>query len=76
MKKLLKRIIQPRTVIGKVTGAVTSILGLGGGSLVAGLDVEFAIIVALSGAIGYAFSWSKDEVKSFISFLNEESGKR
>ena len=76
MKKLIKRIIQPKTIVGKATGVIGSILGIGGGGLVAGIDIEFVMIIAVASAIGYAFGWSKDQVKSFISFLNEESQER
>lgn len=74
--RLLKKIVKPQTIVGKVVGAVGSIVGIGGGGAVAGLEIEFAILAAIGVAAGYLFGWSTEQVKSFISFLNDESGKK
>jgi hypothetical protein len=76
MGKLLKRLVKPKSVIGKVVGAAGSLLGIGGGGAALGMDIEFAFLGGLAVAGGYVFGWSLEQVKGFISFLNKESGKR
>ena len=72
----LKRLIKPKTIVGKVAGAAGSLLGIGGGGALAGIDIGFTLIIGLAVAAGYLMGWSKEQVKSFISFLNTESDKR
>lgn len=75
MKRLLKRIVKPETIVGKVSGAITSLLGGGTAGILAGVDPVFVIITVLALAAGYLFGWEKENIKSFISFLNEERRK-
>ncbi len=75
MGSFLKRLIKPKTIVGKVAGAVGSILGIGGGGILADIDPTFAILAGVGVGAGYLFGWSKEQVKSFISFLNEENRK-
>lgn len=73
--RFFKRIVKPQTAVGKVVGVVGSVLGIGGGGVLAGFDAGFVALVVIAMAGGYAFGWSKEQVKDFISFLNSEQGK-
>lgn len=73
--KLLKKIVKPKTLVGRVVGAAGSFLGIGGGGAVAGLEIELALFAGIAVAAGYLMGWSTDQVKGFISFLNDEKRK-
>lgn len=74
--KFLKRLIKPKSAIGKLAGAVGSLLGISGGGALAGLDLGFTVIVALAIAAGYLFGWSREQLTSFIKFLDERRTKK
>jgi len=74
--KLLKKIVKPKTLVGRVVGAAGSFLGIGGGGAVAGLEIELALFAGIAVAAGYLLGWSTEQIKSFISFLSEESRKK
>ena len=74
--RFLKRIVKPKTLVGRVVGAAGSFLGIGGGGAVAGLDVEIALFASIAVAAGYLLGWSTEQIKSFIGFLGEESRKK
>lgn len=75
MGSFLKRLIKPKTIIGKITGAVGSVVGITGGGIALGGDSFLLIVTGLAIAAGYLFGWSKEQVQSFISFLNSEKRK-